>query len=170
MNSRLAAHQSFCDIGSSFDQFYIPLILSITASALALVGACNKLIQGITFLKGLSRAPEEILALSDELHALQNTLTAISLVMRDRRHELTGTLLAPLFPRAEHIIRELCDICGMSPERLAEVEETVYTDDSKMQLMTRFKWAREKRRVRQLQERLRVVCLDFANALATVSL
>ena len=71
IKGRLAAHHCFCDIGSSFDHFYQPMYpLSITASALALVGACSKLIQGVVFLKELLRAPKEILTLSDELHAL----------------------------------------------------------------------------------------------------
>ena len=144
--------------------------LSIAASAIAIVGACRKLVKGFKFLKELSRAPEDILALTDELNDLQNTLTAISLVTRDHRNEIVGVLLAPLFHKVEHIIRELCAICLVNPDRLNEVEEDVYTEQLKIQLLTRFKWTRERRRVGQLRERLKIVRLDFANSLATVSL
>ena len=144
--------------------------LSITASAFAIVGACRKLISGFKFLKELSRAPKDILALTDELNALQNTLTAIGLVTRNRHDDLVRVLLAPLFHRVDHVIRELCGICGVCPERLAEVEETLYTDELRLQLLTRFKWSRQKERVGQLREQLKVVRLDFANSLVTVSL
>ena len=118
--------------------------LSITASANAFVGACRKLANGFKFLKEVSRAPEDILALTDELNGLQNTLTAIGLVTRRRRDEFVGVLLAPLFQRVDHVIRELCGICGVCPERLKEVEDDMYTDQLKFQLLTRFKWTREK--------------------------
>ena len=149
--------------------------LSIAASAIAIVGVCRKLVKGFKFLKEVSGAPEDILAvtdelITDELNDLQNTLTAISLVTQNHRNEFVGVLLAPLFHRVEHIIRELCGICSVCPDRLNEEEEDVYTDQLKIQLLTRFKWTRERRRVGQLRERLRVVRLDFANSLATVSL
>lgn len=144
--------------------------LSIAASAIALVGVCRKLVKGFKFLKEVSRAPEDILALIDELNDLQSTLTAISLVTRNHRNEFVGGLLAPLFHKVEHIIRELCGICLVCPDRLNEAEKDVYTDQLKIQLLTRFKWTRERRRVGQLRERLKVVRLDFANSLATVSL
>lgn len=144
--------------------------LSITASAFAFVGACRKLVQGFRFLKEVSRAPEDILALTEELNDLQNTLTAIALVMRKHRNELDGVLLNPLFHRVDHVIRELCGICGVCPDRLKDVEDDVYTDQLKFHLLTRFKWTREKGRVGDLRERLKIVRLDFANSLATVSL
>lgn len=144
--------------------------LSTTASAIALVGACRKLVKGFKFLKEVSRAPEDILALTDELNDLQNTLTAIGLVTRKHRNDFVGVLLNPLFQRVDHVIRELCGICGVCPERLKEVEDDVSTDQLKFQLWTRFKWTREKGRVGELRERLKVVRLDFANSLATVSL
>ena len=144
--------------------------LSITASAFAIVGACRKLNSGFKFLKELSRAPKDILALTDELHALQNTLTAIGLVTRDRQNDLVRVLLTPLFHRVDHVIRDLCGICGVCPERLAEVEENSYTDELRLQLLARFKWTRQKERVGRLREQLKVVRLDFANSLVTVSL
>ena len=146
--------------------------LSITASAFAFAGACRKLISGFKFLRDLSRAPKDILNLTDELNALQKTLTAIGLVTRNRHDDddCAGVLLAPLFHRVDHIIRELCGICGVCAEALGGVEETVYTDEVKLQLLTRFKWTRQKERVGQLREQLKVIRLDFANSLLTVSL
>ena len=145
-------------------------LLSITVSAFAFVGACRKLVHGFKFLKELSRAPEDILALTDELNGLQHTLTAIGLATRQHRNEVVAVLLAPLFQRVDNVIRELCGLCGVSPEKLQEVEDDVYTEQIKFQLLTRFKWTREKGRVGELRERLKVVRLDFANSLATVSL
>ena len=144
--------------------------LSITASAVAFVGACRKLVKGFKFLKELSRAPEDILALTEELNDLQHTLTAIGLVTEKQQNEFVGVLLTPLFHRVDHVIRELCGICGICPERLKDVEDEVYTDQLKFHLLARFKWTREKGRVGELRERLKVVRLDFANSLATVSL
>ena len=144
--------------------------LSIAASAFAIVGACRKLNSGFKFFKELSRAPKDVLALTDELNAVQNTLTAIGLVTRHRHDDLVRVLLTPLFHRVDHVIRELCGICGVSPERLAELDENLYTDELRMQLLTRFKWTRQKERVGQLREQLQVVRLDFANSLVTMSL
>lgn len=144
--------------------------LSITASAFAFVGACRQLVQGLRFLKEVSRAPEDILALAEELNDLQNTLTAIGLVTRKQRNGYVGILLTPLFHRVDHVIRELCSICGVCPDRLKDVEDDVNTDQLKFHLLTRFRWTREKGRVGDLRERLKVVRLDFANSLATVSL
>ena len=144
--------------------------LSITVSAFAFVGACRKLVQGFKFLKELSRVPKDILTLTDELNDLQNTLTVVGLVTHKHRDEFVGILLAPLFHKVDHVIRELCGICGVCPERLKEVEDDVYTEQLKFQLLTRFKWTREKTRVGDLRERLKVVRLDFANSLATVTL
>ena len=144
--------------------------LSIATSAITIVGVCRKLVKGFEFLKTVSRAPEDILALTDELNDLQNTLTAIGLVTRNHRIEFIGVLLAPLFHKVEHIIQELCSICSICPDGLNEVEESVHTEQLKFQLLARFKWTRERRRVGQLRERLKVVRLDFANSLATASL
>ena len=144
--------------------------LSITASAFAFVGACRKLVKGFRFLREVSRAPDDILALTEELNDLQNTLTAIGLVTRQRRNQFVGVLLAPLSHRVDHVIRELCGICGVCPDRLKDVEDDVDTDQLKFHFLTRFKWTREKGRVGELRERLKVVRLEFANSLATVSL
>lgn len=144
--------------------------LSITASAIAIIGACRELVKSFRLLKQVSRAPEDILSLTDELNDLQNTLTAISLVTQNHRNEFVGILLAPLFHKVEHIIRELYGLCAVGPNRRKDVEDDVYTDEQKIQLLTRFKWTRERRRVSELRERLKVVRLDFANSLATVTL
>lgn len=144
--------------------------LSATASAFAFVGACRKLVNGLRFLKEVSRAPEDILALTEELHDLQNTLTAIGSITRKHQNDFVGILLTPLFHRVDHVIRELCGICRVCPDRLKDVEDDVDTDQLKFHLLTRVEWTREKRRVGELRERLKVVRLDFANSLGTVSM
>ena len=142
--------------------------LSITASTLAFIGACRKLVAGFRFLKDLSRAPEEILALTDELNDLHNTLTAVHLVTRRHQDKLVGLLLTPLFVKVDGIIYELCDFCGACPQRMKEDGD--YLEDLKLQLLARFKWTRAKNRVGELRERLKVLRLDFANSLAAIGL
>ena len=142
--------------------------LSIAASAIAFVGACRKLASGLKFLRDLSRAPEEITALTDELNDLQHVLLAVGLVVRKRKDNVLGELLSPLFAKVDRIIHELCDECGACPQRLKQDDE--YLDQLKTQLLARFKWTRAKRRVGQLRKRLKIVRLDFANSLAAISL
>ena len=142
--------------------------LSIAASSLAFIGACRKLATGLKFLRDLSRAPEEVLALADELTDLQNVLTAVALVTRKRQDTIFLTLLSPLFTKADRILRELCEVCGTCPHRLKEHDEC--TEQLKAQLLARFKWTRAKSRVGELRERLKIIRLDFSNSLATISL
>ena len=54
--------------------------VSIAASSIAFIGACRKLAVGLKFLRALSKAPEDVLALTDELNDLRNVLKAIHLV------------------------------------------------------------------------------------------
>ena len=82
--------------------------VSIAASSIALIDACRKLAAGLKFLRGLSKAPEDFLALTD----LQNVLKAIRLVTRKRQDNVSGDLLAPLFSKVDPIIHELCNVCG----------------------------------------------------------
>ena len=118
--------------------------LSITTSAIALVGACRKLNDRVHFYKSLSRAPEVISVLSDEVHALQNTLTAIGLAMRYyyADDDLAGARFAPLFHRVDLIVQESCDVCVIYPNGLAaEMEETGVStkQQRRLQLVTRFR-------------------------------
>ena len=142
--------------------------LSIAASSIAFIGACRKLVAGFKFLRSLLRAPEEILALTDELNDLQNTLTAVYLVTRKRHDKVFEELLAPLFSRIDRIIHEICDTCGVCPHKLKEDDEQA--EQLKGQLLARFKWTRAKSRVGELREQLKVIRLDFANSLAAISL
>ena len=143
--------------------------LSITASSIAFIHACRKLATGLRFLRDLSKAPEEVLALIDELNDLQNVLTAVSILTRTRSDQAYDTLLSPLFRKADCIFKELCSVCGACSSRLKE-ENNAYIRDLKIQLLARFKWTRAKRRVDELRERLKTLRLDFANSLAVVSL
>ncbi|KAL8717704.1 MAG: hypothetical protein Q9225_005081 [Loekoesia sp. 1 TL-2023] len=123
---------------------------------------------GLRFLRDVSQAPEEVLALTDELNNLQNVLTAVGLVTRKRRDDFLGILLSPLFDNVNHIVIELCDLCGTCPQKLKEDEE--YTEQLKLRLLARFKWTLAKKRVDELREKLKVVRLDFSNSLAATSL
>ena len=142
--------------------------LSIAASSIALIHACRKLATGFNYLRALSRAPEEILALTDELNDLQTTLSAIHLVAKNRHDGVFAQLLAPLFAKVERIIHELCDVCGQAPHKLDEDSEGA--DHLKRQLLARFKWTRAKDRVSELRERLKVIRLEIGNSLAAINL
>ncbi|KAK3174833.1 hypothetical protein OEA41_002079 [Lepraria neglecta] len=130
--------------------------LSIATSAVCFVSACRRLAKGFKFLRELSRAPDDILALIEELDRLQTILTALDIVTQENR---------------DRIIKELCEIGGVAPQKLKESGE----DDAKMaqlkpQLLDRFNWTRAKRRVGELCESLKVLRLDFANSLAALNL
>ena len=142
--------------------------LSIATAAITFIGACGALADGLKFLKDLSRAPEEVLELTNELNVLQRTLTAILFVTRKRHDNVFGDLLEPLFSRVDQIIHELCETCGACPQRLKEDDK--YIEQLKAQLKDRFRWTRAKRRVGELRESLKVVRLDFMNSLAVVNL
>lgn len=142
--------------------------VSLTASAITVIGACQQLSTCFKFLRELSKAPEDILALTDELNDLQNVLSAVCLVARRRRDDMLGDLLSPLFHKVDCIIEELCGLCGVCPRRLQEEKDHV--EQLKIRLLARFKWTRAKDRVGELRGRLKVVRLDFANQLAAVTL
>lgn len=112
--------------------------------------------------------PKEVLALIDELNDLQNVLTAIGLVTRQRRDEILESLLSPLFLQVDRIIHEFCELCGACPQKLKGDDD--YGEQLKLHLLARCKWTLAKRRVIELRERLRVVRLDFSNSLAATSL
>ena len=142
--------------------------LSITASACALVTACRQLIVGFRFIRELSNVPAEIAEVSEELDDLQHVLTAVGLVTTQRNDEVFEVLLSPLFVKVEHILEELCSICGASSNRLKH--DAHYEEPLKLQFRARFRWTREKDQVRGLRERLKVLRLDFANQLAAINL
>ena len=142
--------------------------VSLVASSIAFIGACRKLASGLKFLRDLSRAPEEVLDLTDELNHLQNVLTVVNLVVRKRRDDTLGVLLSPLFVKVDLIIHELCNVCGACPQRLKEDDE--YTEQLQHHLLARFKWTRAKRQVGELRARLKIIRLDIANSLAATSM
>ncbi|KAL9598866.1 MAG: hypothetical protein Q9219_004206 [cf. Caloplaca sp. 3 TL-2023] len=140
--------------------------VSIAASCIAFTGACHKLVSGLRFLRDVSQAPEEVLALTDELTDLQNVLTVVHLITRKRHDIFLGVLLSPLFDKVDRIIDELCDTCGACPKKLKEDND--YGEQLKLRLRARFKWTLAKKRVNELRERLKIVRLDFANAVYRV--
>lgn len=142
--------------------------VSIAASSIAFISACRKLAAEPKFLRALSKAPDDVLALTDELNDLQNVLRAIHLVTRKRQDNVFGDLLAPLFAKVDRVIHELCDVCGTCPHQLKNDSE--HAEQIKSHLLARFKWTRAKDRVGELRDRLKSIRLDFANSLATVSL
>ncbi|KAL8789633.1 MAG: hypothetical protein Q9213_001069 [Squamulea squamosa] len=142
--------------------------VSIAASAIAFIHACRKLAAGFRFLNDISQAPKDILALTDELDDLQNTLTAVGLMTRKRQDDITSSLLMPFLHKVDRIIHELCHLCGACPQKLKE--DDGYGEQLKLHLQARFKWTLAKKRVNELHERLKVVRLDLSNSLAATCL
>lgn len=141
---------------------------SIAASSLAFIGACQKLATALKFLHDLSRAPEEVCVLIDELNDFQHVLTAIALVTRKRQDEVFEIMLSPLFAKADRVFRELCEACGACPLTLKEKDDC--TKQLKAQLLARFKWARAKSRIGELRERLKIIRQEFSNSLGVIGL
>ena len=141
--------------------------ISVTASAIAFIGACRGLIAAFDKMKDVSQAPEDIMALKDELTGLQHTLTAVDLITRNCQDDVLEVLLSPLFHRVHCIIEELCRLSGLSARRLREDEHAKHL---KFRGVARFKWARDKERVENLRDRLKVARLDFANQMAVATL
>ena len=137
--------------------------VSIAASSITFISACRKLVAGLKFLRDLSRAPEEVLALTDELNDLQNVLTAVGLITCKRQDQIFGVLLSPLFGKVDLIIHELCDVCGACSQRLKEDEE--YSEQLSHQLLARFKWTRGQKRVGEKILSLRPASRDWSGQL-----
>lgn len=144
--------------------------LSIAASAVSFVSACRRLAEGFKFLRDLSRA-DDILALVEEIDRMQTILTALDIVTQEFRGYFIGAQFSCLFEQSDRIIKELCEIGSIAPQKFKESGE----DNNKMaqlepQLLDRFNWNRAKRRAGELCESSKVLRLDFASSLAALNL
>ena len=152
--------------------------LSITASIVALVGVCRKLIQGLTVLRQLSHVPEHIAALLDELEDFRNALDAVRAVSQQRQsldgveqcsEELKGLLL-----KASDLFASIASHCGINIYKLrpdhSEDPSNASGASLNLDLLSRFRWLKDRRKVDLYRKRLEVLRADIANHLAALSL
>ncbi len=141
---------------------------SITIGTVTLIGVCGELIKGIELLRKASQAPQDISDLIDELNDFQNVLNAVKLVTQCRAKNELGDLLVPHFRKAQRVIEELSDICGI--QRSEKGLDDDFSEICEPHKVSHFKWTRNKRRIAALRERLKIIRLDLANQLAAMTL
>ena len=152
--------------------------LSITTSAIALIGFCHKLSQGLVILKQLSHIPDDIAAILDELQDFKNVLSAVCVVAR-RRTDLEGLedfseSLKTLLLKSCGIITSIANHCGIAVERncSGDFDEVTSLDEPpvNLDLLSRFRWLKDKKKIEAYRRQLKLVRLDIANLLASLSL
>ena len=152
--------------------------LSITASIVALIGVCRKLTQGLTVLRQLSHIPEHITALLDELQDFRSVLDAVRVVAQ-QRHSLDGVEqcseeLKGLLLKASDLFASIASHCGISIYKLRtdglEDPSSLSGQTLNLDLLSRFRWLKDKRKVDVYRRRLEVLRSDIANHLAALSL
>ena len=143
--------------------------LSIAASTIALVGLCRKLSHGLTILKDLSHVPEEIGALLDELHDLRNVLAAVCVVLEQRLNVkgLGGCTeeLKCLLVKAGRIFASIATHCGIIIQQDhgsdAGNDTNSFSAPVLLDPLTRFRWLRDRKKISNFRERLKIVRLDY---------
>ncbi|KAL8731479.1 MAG: hypothetical protein Q9181_004289 [Wetmoreana brouardii] len=152
--------------------------LSITASTIALVGLGLKLLKGLEILKDLSHIPDDISALIDELQDLQDVLAAVCVATKQRAS--VGGLrecsieLKSLLSKAGDIFASIANHCGIT----ISVQHDVGREDlgsssgstPNLDLLARFRWLKDRKKIDQYRRRLKVLRLDIGNHLASLSL
>ena len=152
--------------------------LSITASAITLIGICKSLHSGLKVLRNLSHVPDEITAVLDELGDFKNTLAAVCVVTNKRSTVITeddvSGHLPQLLLKTKDLFTQIATYCGISiePEEPPLSKDIACLLDTPQQidLLSRFRWLKDRKKVNQHRQRLKVARLDIANYLATLSL
>ena len=149
--------------------------LSITASTVALVGLCVKLSNGLQKLVDLSSIPEDIASLVEELKDLQNVLTAVCVVTQQRAsvkgiREASDELKA-LLTKAGVTFNTIANYCGIPiHSKQGQGFETSFENPPNLDLLSRFRWLKDRKKIELYRRRLEVVRLDIANHLSSLSL
>ena len=152
--------------------------LSITASTVALVEFGLKLVKGLEILWDISHIRDDIAALIDELRDLHDVLTAVCVAtkqsagvegLRERSDELK-----PLLLKAENILRCIGQHCGISVTHLhrpnSEDPARAVEPPLNLDLLTRFRWLKNRKRIDLYRQRLKTIRLDILNHLVSSSL
>ena len=150
--------------------------LSITASTIALIGACQKLQHGLEFIRQLSHVPEEMAVLLDELQSFGSVLSAVHMVAAHRADiDELGQYshgFEMLLQRARAILDSVSDYCGISVGEKRDEKTTALSEapPQKVDLRARYKWVKGQKKIHQYREQLSVIRADITNNLALLSL
>ena len=152
--------------------------LSITASTIALIELGLKIVKGLQILRDLSHVPDDIAALIDELHDLQDVLTAVCVAAKQRAsvtglHQCSEELKSVL-SKTGGIFRSIAVHCGILVEqRHNPVQDdfvTAIDSPQEIDLLTRFRWLKDRKRIDFYRRRLKILRLDIGNHLASQNL
>lgn len=152
--------------------------LSLTIGAVTLVGVCHKIVQGLQILEGLSQVPDDIAALIDELSDLESVLVTVCGIEQRtkslREDKETTDDLKALLLKASHIIIAIARHCGIALEEekycAGDTASVVSSQNTKVDLLTKFRWLKDQKKITGFRDRLKVVRLDISNHLASRNL
>ena len=122
--------------------------------------------------------PEEISTLLEELDAFKNVLAAICVLMNQRsgldtKDEAIGDL-QQLLVKAKAGFTTIATHCGITIQAEAKLplEDTAALLESAPQvnLLGRFRWLKDRKRIESYRKRVKCLRLDIANHLAALSL
>ena len=152
--------------------------LSITVSTVALVELGLKLLKGLEILKDLSHVPDEIEALIDELQDFHDVLAAVCVATKQRAR--VGGLregtdeLKTVLGKAKDILTSIADHCGITfsdrHSKIAEENGDLSSASPNLDLLTRFRWLKDRKKIKNFRRRMKVIRLDIGNHLASLSL
>ena len=152
--------------------------LSITVSTVALVELGLKLLKGLEILKDLSHVPDEIEALIDELQDFHDVLAAVCVATKQRAKVggLRGGAdeLKTVLGKAKDILTSIADHCGITfsdrHSNPGEEDRDLSSASPNLDLLTRFRWLKDRKRIKNFRRRMKVIRLDIGNHLASLSL
>ena len=154
--------------------------ISITASTIALVEFGLKLVKSLEILRDLSHVPDDIAALIDELRDLQDVLAAVCVATKERAgveglRECSDELKS-LLSKTGGVFSSIARHCGISLDHRQIPNQTDLTtaadsaDSPNLDLLTRFRWLKDRRRINHYRQRLHILRLDIGNHLASLTL
>ena len=152
--------------------------LSITVGALTLVEFGLKLIKSLEILRDLSHVPDDIAALIDELRDLQDVLAAVCVATKERS-SIEGPRggsdeLKSLLSKTRGIFSSIASHCGIAESHRRSSNQEDSTDavesPSNVDLLTRFRWLKDRKKIDRYRVRLQILRADIGNHLASLSL
>lgn len=153
---------------------------SLTIGAIALVGCCHKIVKGLKVLQSLSQIPEDIASLVDELQDLEHVLAIVCTInqhSKQTKHSKANTdKLQLLLLKASNIVSAVAKHCGISIEDeqcrdiVADVTSLSGSPTQRIDLLSKFRWLKDQKRIEVFRERLKIVRSDISNHLASQNL
>ena len=137
--------------------------LSITASAIAVIGALQQAARCVEKLRAIRQAPEELKLLCDEVADLSELLNHVKLAQRPPAYEEKGGVTPIESPRGlDHQISRTSTKLGELDQLV--VEHASRTDRWKLD-RGHFAWLRGRQKANALREDLKVLRLNLAASL-----